>query len=299
MNDFQTVSTTDVPVETKVSGEKIEEKKIETKPEAEESGASAEIEAQDAVETEDIEAEADDKDVDAGDDDQKEIKPKKKGGFQKKLEKQAREIEQLREQIARQQQSAPVEKPVEKSVSSDDPEPDVEKYDSLTDFYKDHSRWAARQEVKEFQKKQETKSQQERQQSELQKRVSEFQSKGAEFAKSVDDYQDVIDDVSDVIVTPGLQEALLDSENGHEILYHLAKNKDELLRINKLSLVAQAREIGKWEAKISKEEKPEIKTKTAAPPPPKPVGTKSPGKVVKDPSAMSPDEYLAWRRGKK
>ena len=294
MNDYQTISTTDIPVPPKVVGDKVEETKIETKPEAEESGAPAEIEAQDAVET-DHEAEADDKDVDAGDDDQKEIKPKKKGGFQKKLEKQAREIEQLREQIAKQ---SVVEKPVEK-LSSDDPEPDVEKYDSLTDFYKEHSRWAARQEVKEFQKKQEAKSQQEKQLTEQQKRVSEFQSKGAEFAKSVDDYQDAIDDVSDVIVSPGLQEALLDSDNGHEILYHLAKNKDELLRINKLSLVAQAREIGKWEAKISKEEKPEVKTKTAAPPPPKPVGTKSPGKVVKDPSAMSPDEYIAWRRSKK
>lgn len=299
-NDFVSTTTDVVPEAVKAAGSAIVEEQTKKTDEskADESGEQAEIKAQDAVETEDIETEADDKDVDAGDDDQEkteEVKPKKKGGFQKKLERKDREIEQLREQLARQQQPQET-KPVDKVVDTTQ-KPKIDDFDSQADYLEALTDWKVEQKVKE--REQEAKKASIK--TEYESRVSKFQSQIADFAKTTDDYADVIEDVSDVMITPGLQEAILESENGPEILYNLAKNRDELMRINKLSLVAQAKEIGKLEARLAKteEKKPELKTKTAAPPPPKPVGTKSPGKVVKDPSEMSGDEYIAWKRSKK
>lgn len=302
-NDFVSTSTTDVPEAAPAAGAKVEETAKETteKVEGVESGETAEIEAQDAIET-DPEAEAELTDDEGGDEDQKpeEVKPKKKGGFQKKLERKDREIEQLKQMLAQQQQPQ-TQKPAEKTVeNSDDLEPDVEKYESLTDFYKDHSRWAARQEVKAFRKEQEERAKAESAKSAEQAKLSDFHKREDEFSKAAPDYQEIIDENSDYMVSAGLKEAVLASEHGPEIIYTLFKNKTELNRINSLNLVQQVLEIGKLEAKLSKsEQKPEVKTKTAAPPPPKPVGTRSPGKVVKDPSDMSPDEYLEYRRKQK
>ncbi len=298
-NDYVSTTTDVVPEAVKAAGPAIVEEQTKKLDEskADESGEEAEIKAQDAVETEDIEADADDKDVDAGEDDQKEetAKPKKKGGFQKKLERKDREIEQLREQLARQQQP-PAQKPVEKTVDTTE-KPKIDNYDSQADYLEALTDWKVEQKVKEREQLEKKASIQ----SEYEGRISKFQSQLAEFAEATEDYADVINDVKDVMITPGLQEALLESEIGPEVLYNLAKNRKELMRINSLSLVAQAKEIGKLEARLAKseEKKPEVKTKTAAPPPPKPVGTKSPGKVVKDPSEMSGDEYIAWKRGKK
>lgn len=302
-NDFISTSTTDAPVAAPAAGTKVEEVAKETteKVEGVESGETAEIEAQDAIE-QDPEAEAEITDDEGGDDDQKpeEVKPKKKGGYQKKLEKKDREIEQLKQMLAQQQQPQ-TQKPAEKTVdNSEDPEPNIDKYESLTDFYKDHSRWAARQEVKAFKKEQEEATKAESAKSAEKAKLTDFRKREEAFAKTAEDYQEIIEENSDYMVSPGLKEAVLASDHGPEIIYTLFKNKTELNRINSLSLVQQVLEIGKLEAKLSKsEQKTEVKTKTAAPPPPKPVGTKSPGKIVKDPSEMSFEEYSEWRRKQK
>lgn len=302
MNDYQSVSTTDIPEAIKPAGTKDVETKVIAESKSDKSGEPAEIKAQDAViEENDADTEADDTDVDAGESDQEkeeseEVKPKKKGGFQKKLEKKDREIEFLREQLTKQQpQEKPVDKMEQAKVDAAD-KPKIDDYDSQADYLEALTDWKVDQKAKEYNQK----AQQETLKSQYQNRLTDFQKKGAEFSKSVTDYSDVLDDVSDVMLSPGMQEAIIDSEIGPEILYNLSKNRKELERINQLGLVAQAREIGKLEANLSKSDdsRPEVKTKTAAPPPPKPVGTKSPSKTAKDPSDMSFEEYKAWRAKK-
>lgn len=296
-NDYVSTSTTDVPETAKAVGTEVKDEATKTDDvKADESGAPAEIKAEDAVETEqESETEVTDDEAEETDQKDEKAKPKKKGGFQRKLESKDREIEFLREQLARQTQpEQKKESDAKAETKNDKPKPDD--YDSQADYLEALTDWKVEQKVKE----REEKAKQESVKSEFESRVSKFQTEVKKFSETVDDYEDVIDDASDVMLTVGLQEALLESENGPEILYNLAKNKAELMRINRLSLVAQAREIGKLEAKLSKPEpKPEIKTKTAAPPPPKPVGTKSPGKVIKDPSEMTGDEYIAWKKSRR
>lgn len=303
MNDYQSVSTTDIPAPVPPVGKPEIDKEIEAVVKSDKSGETAEINAQDAViEESDADTEADDMDVDAGEDDQKtdeeKAKPKKKGGFQKKLEKQAREIELLREQVARQQQPPSAEKPVEKSVAnSDDPEPKDANYDSLTDFYTDHSRWAARQELSAYEKRQESKAREAAQRAEFESTVQSFQAKVSDFKKESGDFDEVITEVDDVRLNFNLQEAITTSDLGPKLMYELAKNRTVLEKIASLPISKALLELGKFEASISKSEaKPEVKTKTTAPQPIKPVGTKSPGRVVKDLQEITDfDEYKAVR----
>jgi hypothetical protein len=74
-----------------------------------------------------------------------------------------------------------------------------------------------------------------------------------------------------------VQELLVQSENGPELMYELAKNREAFERINKLTPLAAARELGKFEAQFKKansNEKPEKKI-TKAPPPIAPVGKRA------------------------
>jgi hypothetical protein len=90
-----------------------------------------------------------------------------------------------------------------------------------------------------------------------------------------------------------MAEAIIESEKGAEVLYHLGSHPDEAKRIAMLSPLAAARELGRIEARLSM---PAPRTTTKAPPPVKPVGASDAG-VRKDPATMSQAEYEAWRAG--
>jgi hypothetical protein len=136
---------------------------------------------------------------------------------------------------------------------------------------------------------------------ELQSKVESYRRGVTEIAAKYDDFQEVMEDC-EVDITPTLQKLLLDSENGPELSYHLAKNEKDLARIAKLDPVSAARELGRFEAKhltaAEKTESREEKT-TKAPAPLKPVGTKGAAqssRTIWDADKMSQAEYEAMRR---
>lgn len=302
MNDYQSVSTTDIPEAIKPAGTKDVETKVIAESKSDKSGEPAEIKAQDAViEENDADTEADDTDVDAGESDQEkeeseEVKPKKKGGFQKKLEKKDREIEFLREQLTKQQpQEKPVDKMEQAKVDAAD-KPKIDDYDSQADYLEALTDWKVDQKAKEYNQK--AKEHELRQS--FEKRVSEFQTKVSDFKKEAQDFDEVITDVDDINLSVDLQQVIASSSLGPKLMYELAKDRKALERIVSLPASSAIYELGKFEANLSKSDdsKPEVKTKTAAPPPPKPVGTKSPSKTAKDPNDMNFEEYKAWRAKK-
>lgn len=89
---------------------------------------------------------------------------------------------------------------------------------------------------------------------------------------------------------PYFAAALIGSEQGAEVLYHLGKNPQEAIRIASLNPADCAREIGKLEAKLESQSK---KT-SSAPPPPKPVhgGAKATTGLRDD---LSTEEWLRRR----
>ena len=86
---------------------------------------------------------------------------------------------------------------------------------------------------------------------ERQKVMTSWQTK-LEAAKSeLPDYEDMIAS-SDVVVSDQVRDAILESDVGPKILYHLAENPEVATKISGLSLPSALREIGKLEARFEK-----------------------------------------------
>lgn len=109
------------------------------------------------------------------------------------------------------------------------------------------------------------------------------------------DYDQVMSAAASVHVSQAVQDALLDSDRGPELAYHLAKNPAEAARLNGLSPRQVDREIGRLEERLSRPAPPPV---SSAPKPLKPLGG-SGGAAPKDPTAMTDAEYRAWRLSQK
>ena len=83
--------------------------------------------------------------------------------------------------------------------------------------------------------------------------------------KELPDYADMIES-SEVMVSDQVRDALLESDAGPRILYHLAENPDYAEKLSKMTVISALREIGKLEAKFEKTEtKPVVRSKAPAP----------------------------------
>jgi chromosome segregation ATPase len=106
---------------------------------------------------------------------------------------------------------------------------------------------------------------------------------------------------SDVVVSDQVRDAILESEVGPRILYHLAENPEVAEKISKASLITALREIGKLEARFEKptEVKP-VAVKSKAPAPIKPLNaTNSEQAVITDTDKMTYAQYKAMRQAKR
>ena len=133
--------------------------------------------------------------------------------------------------------------------------------------------------------------------------VIETWNKKLEATKSeLPDFDDMVAS-SDVVVSDQVRDAILESDVGPRILYHLAENQELAEKISKSSLITALREIGKLEAKFEKTEPKEVKTvaqKSKAPAPISPIkaGT-SEQVIVTDTDKMTFQQYKAMRQAKR
>ena len=116
------------------------------------------------------------------------------------------------------------------------------------------------------------------------------------------DYEEMVAS-SDVVVSDQVRDAILESDVGPRILYHLAENPDIAEKISKSSLITALREIGKLEAKFEKTEPKEVKPvaqKSKAPAPISPLkATNSEQAVITDTDKMTFAQYKAMRQAKR
>ena len=134
-------------------------------------------------------------------------------------------------------------------------------------------------------------------------KVIETWNKRLEDTKSeLPDFDDMVAS-SDVVVSDQVRDAILESDVGPRILYHLAENQDLAEKISKSSLITALREIGKLEAKFEKTEPKEVKTvaqKSKAPAPISPIKAGSSDQViVTDTDKMTFAQYKAMRQAKR
>lgn len=240
--------------------------------------------------------------------------PKKKGGYQKKIDKLTRrsyelegEVAALREKLA----AKPAEKPPAEAaapkaeVSDAKPKVDDAKYQDEEDPYgawiEDCARWAWRQEVAktaETQRKAETEAAFRTQKKAWEERMVEARSEH-------EDYGEKLQEVADIQLPAYVDQAIFESECGPELAYYLAGNRADLERIVKLSPLAAARELGKIEALITPGTPVSGKKPTASAPAPKvtkapkpiePVGGGSAGGTPSLTDDALASDFTAWRK---
>ena len=214
----------------------------------------------------------------------------KKGGTQKRIDEltrqkheSAREAAYWREVATKSQapsQDTP-QKPARDSFTKDD------------DFFEALADWKAEQKLSEYRKQQQAESLNKAEQTQTATRFELYQERVSTALDAMPDYEEVVG-ASDVPAAPHVLESILDSEQGPQLAYHLAKNPDVAERLNAMTPVQAAREIGRLEAQLEKPkaDTPPPKRTTSAPPPINPVRGSN-GQFTKSPDQMSDAEWYA------
>jgi plasmid stabilization system protein ParE len=229
---------------------------------------------------------------------------KKKGGWQRRIEKLEREKAELEKKVSEPAkplaQDAGAAKPETKTAEGRPEKPKLENFDSYDkweDAKDEYLEKLADWKVDQREKQRSEQAKQAQAQQQQQAVLKTFNERLAAAKARITDFDDVVQGAiadHDVQVSPAMSEAITESEHGPDVVYYLAKHPDEALRISKLSPLAAAREIGKIEAKVTPEAEPE-KTATKvskAPAPVKPVGkTASTAKTLDDVG----DDYQAHK----
>jgi len=141
-----------------------------------------------------------------------------------------------------------------------------------------------------------------REQEAQQKIIQSWAQKVQDAKAELPDFDDLVAS-SDVVVNNAVRDAILESDVGPRILYHLAENNDLAKKIASLSPNAALREIGRLEAKF--EAKPETKqtapvVRSKAPAPIQPIrGGQGQPDVPMSANGEWHGSYQAWKLARK
>lgn len=233
------------------------------------------------VETEEQDSESSESDaLKEGESDAKEEKdesgkPHKKSGFQRRVDKlnqrisaEAQEKEYWKQQALQGASGSKAESKVETKAAEPEGKPDPTKFDTHEAYDEAKYQWRRKQEKAEEERS--------KLQSEQTKTVQSYVERRDAFSKQNADFDEVISEVDDIPVSAAIRDIILTSENGPQIAYELAKNREEYARVCKLPPLAAAREIGKLESRLalnsSAGKTTETKKVSTAPKPLAPVG---------------------------
>lgn len=232
-----------------------------------------------------------------------EEKAKKKGGFQRRIDK-------LNQRVSAKEQEAEYWKQqalksageskhdaVKAPTSTPEGKPKPENFDTHSEYVEALTDWKTESKLRERDEKQ-SKEKLDQEQNQI---VSSYTEKVKTFSSKTVDFTDVLAEVDHIPLSAALRDIILNADNGPQLAYELAKNPEEYERIAKLPPMACAREVGKLEYRLASSSKTSTETNkkiTQAPKPLDPVGTGgkgSAGKSITDPS-LSQSEYEMLRK---
>jgi len=135
---------------------------------------------------------------------------------------------------------------------------------------------------------------------EAQQKIIESWAQKVQAAKAeMPDFDDMVAS-SDVVVNNAVRDAILESDVGPKILYHLAENNDLARKIAGLSPNAALREIGKLEARFEKTEQIAPVVRSKAPTPIQPIrGGQGKADVPISANGEFHGSYQAWKAARK
>ena len=226
-----------------------------------------------------------------------------------KLERRFSEITKQREEARKEAQTerearqalearlAVLERQPAPQAPKVDEEPQPSQFNDAFEYAKALAEYTADQRIGEMRRQDaEAKEAQERQ-----KVIETWASKVQAAKASMPDFDDIVAS-SDVVVNDDIRDAILESDVGPQILYHLAENDDVAKRIAGLSPKQALREIGKLEARFEvKETKPEPTpiTRSKAPAPINPLRGSNPADVPLSANGEWHGTFQAWKEARK
>jgi hypothetical protein len=170
-------------------------------------------------------------------------------------ERQQREALETRLRALEQQ-------PQQQTVSTDEPQPSD--YSDAFEYAKDLAKFEARRMIDAEKQQVEQAKAAERQNEVIKTWTDRVQKAKAELP----DYDEMVGS-SDVAIHDVLRDAIIDSDVGPKILYHLAENEEYAKKVAGMSLPQALKELGKLEARYSdspEEKSPAVRTSKAPPP---------------------------------
>jgi hypothetical protein len=172
-------------------------------------------------------------------------------------------------------------------------EPKLDDFDTFEQYTRALARWEARQLIESERKAEADRTEKKR----VESTIQNWNQRVAEFSSKYEDYGDLVDSLPPLPNV--LQRAVIESEAGPELAYHLAKpeNHEQLERLISASddAMKMARIIGRIEAQLVKPPEPKKEASVSkAPDPIKPVGGKSLA-AEKSPDEMTYQEFKSWR----
>jgi hypothetical protein len=214
-----------------------------------------------------------------------------KGQFKSPVQDRIDELTRARREAEREaaywrQRATPTQEPAPPA------KPSVDQFKDYGEFVEALADWKADQKVSEALKARDTQTAQTAEQRVQETKAQTFAERQATAKTSIPDYDAVVG-AADIPIAPHLGEAILDSDKGPELVYHLAKNPAEAARLSALSPLAAARELGRLEATLGQSASP-AKPVTKAPAPMKPTSGAG-SSATTDLSKMSHEEYRAAR----
>ena len=226
-----------------------------------------------------------------------------------KLERRFSEITKQREEARKEAQQersarealearlAVLERQPAPQAQKVDEEPQPSQFNDAFEYAKALAEFTADKRIGEMRKQDaEAKEAQERQ-----KVIDQWANKVQAAKASLPDFDDIVAS-SDVVVNDDIRDAILESDVGPQILYHLAENDDVAKKIAGLSAKQALREIGKLEARFeAKETAPETKpiVRSKAPAPIQPLRGSSPADVPMSTNGEWHGTFQAWKEARK
>lgn len=242
---------------------------------------------------------ASDEEADSKDSDGK--KAGKKGGFQRRIDKlnarvseRERELEYWKAQASK---GAGDEKVKEtKTATPAEGKPNPDDFDTHADYIEALTDWKTEAKFSARELKAEQAKIQDAQNAVMQKHSDRVKA----FSESHRDFSELLENVDEIAVSPAVQELIISSDHGPALMYELAKNPAEFERINSLTPLQAAKELGRLETKLSSKDssgnRVEAKRTTSAPKPMSPLGTGkgAVAKSISDPN-LSFSDYERMR----
>ena len=227
---------------------------------------------------------------------------KKRSKFQRRLDRQKEarfaaeaEAKVLREQLA--------ELKARPAAASDPKEPQRDQYDDYETYLRAVTKYDAEQIASKSlktEREERERQEQERGKSSGQEKIAkEWSERESAFQKDTKDYVEIVSAFMDDGIgslSNEARRAIVESEAGPQLLYHLAQNDEDAERISALTPLRQVAELGKLEAKMTTKAAKPAKTASEAPAPISPA--KSGASVLQGyREGMSDAEYREWRKG--